>query len=127
MNPAFDQNIDINVVMPTLGEMLAVPSQQVFTEPTPIYDARYDTFLPDAPDYGAHHQELPGPITPESSIHHLDQYDNVSYAASYEQGEVLTQNNRVEEEETDGTLSEWRDLVEFNIPDYAQVPAASIP
>jgi hypothetical protein len=130
MDPVFDHNIDINV-MPTLDDMLAVTPQQVFTEPAPIYDARYDTpgsydtFLPDAPDYEAYHQEFPGPITPESSTHHFDQYDNMSYAATYEQAAVLTC-KRVEEEETDEALREWRSLIDFSIPDYTQATITSI-
>jgi hypothetical protein len=128
MDPTFDQNIDFNVVMSTLDEMLAVAPQQVFMDPASIYDvpydtpASYDTFLPDAPE---HHQEFPGPITPESSTHHFDQYDNMSYVVAYEQAAVLTC-KRVEEEETDEALPEWRSLIDFNIPVYTQAAITSI-
>jgi hypothetical protein len=138
MDPAFNQNMDLMVpasydcdptLMRTIEEMLAATPVQEYPVPVPDHGMWHDTpvdfdmSMPDAPVYETYHQESQGPITPESSTHHVDQYDNVP---TYEQDEIIT-HDRVKEEQTDETPSDWRSLVDFNIPDYTRVSITQIP
>jgi hypothetical protein len=144
MDLTFDHDMDITMpaifdydstleptLVSTLDELLAAAPQQAFTDPAPVYDFRHDTpagcdmFIPDASVYEHYHRQFPVSITLESSTH-ADQYGNIPCIAPHQQDEVMP-HDPVKEEQTHETLSDWKSLINFDIPDYTQVAITDIP
>jgi hypothetical protein len=80
-----------------------------------------DTFMPEAMPHDYHE----GPITPESTTHHIEPNDNQSQGAVEEPNEHTA--DVEQEKETDYPPEYWRTLINFEIPDFTKTSINDIP
>jgi hypothetical protein len=125
---------------------------EIFMHPAPSYNPpssccmqdqaqnNYNAFMPNTMTPGGFQEDhaYPQMMTPESSDHHVNKYDNIAYHDANSAHEPMPHRSQDQEPEPEPEESkenslptfppqDWRTLLPHGIPSYIEAPLATIP